>query len=95
VRTSFGRVVYQKVQSDVDEETLRDVAEATGGAYFRATDRDELERIFEHVDRLERSEIEVERHVRYREAFTGLVHAGAVLACLALLFGGTAWRTFP
>ena len=95
VRSPFGFGGYQKVPSDIDEETLRMIAETTGGNYFRATDRADLEEIFDHVDRLERTEIDVQRHVRYAELFPHFARAAAVVVLLALVGAGTLWRTFP
>ncbi len=95
VRGPFGMRSYQRIRSDIDEETLKDIADKTGGEYFRATHRGELDRIFELVDELERTEIEVNEHVRHRELFPELVRAAAGLLALALLGGATLWRTVP
>lgn len=95
VRTSFGVTRYEKVASDIDEVTLAAVAEATNGLYFRASNRGELDRIFEQLDGLEKTKVEVERHVRYHELFPPFVQAAAVLAALGLLGGATLWRSFP
>jgi Ca-activated chloride channel family protein len=95
VRSAFGRVTYRQVQSDIDEETLGQVAELTGGEYFRATDRAELQRVFERIDQMEKTEIEVEHHVRHDEHFPSYVRAAAALFALTALLGATLWRTFP
>ena len=95
MRGAFGRVEYRKIEADVDEDSLMAIAARTHGRYFRATDRDELQQIFTEIDRLEKSEIDVQRHVRYRELFPPLARACAILAVLGALGGLTAWRTFP
>jgi len=95
VRGPFGMRSYQRIRSDIDEETLKTIADKTGGEYFRATHRGELDRIFELVDELERTEIEVNEHVRHRELFPELVRAAAALLALALIGGATIWRTLP
>lgn len=94
-RGLFGRIEYQMVQADVDDDALRRIADATGGRYYRATDRDELDEIFADIDRLEKSEIDVKRHVRYREHFAPLVRAAACAIVAAALAGGAFWRSFP
>jgi len=95
VKGPFGVRAHQRIKTDIDEETLRAVAQATDGYYFRATRRAELESIFEHVDELERTEMEVEQHVRHQEHFPFLTRAGAVLLALALVGSATWWRTVP
>jgi Ca-activated chloride channel family protein len=95
VKGPFGVMSYQRIRSDIDEVTLRLVANVTDGYYFRASRRGELEGIFEHIDELERSEVEVEKHVRYHEFFPLLLRLSALFACLALAGGMTYWRTIP
>jgi Ca-activated chloride channel family protein len=87
-----GRVRTERVemQNQLDEALLRRIAERTGGAYFRATDARSLERIFAEIDRLEKTEIEVKRYVRYEETFQPL--AWAALALLLLPVGAAALR---
>jgi len=95
VRAAFGRVEYRMIRADVDEPTLQRIADLTGGRYFRATHPDELEQIFTDIDLLEKTEMEVERHVRWREAYPPFVRAAAIVLAAALLLGATWWRTFP
>jgi|TARA_B100000315_G_scaffold13305_1_gene12540 Ca-activated chloride channel family protein len=64
----FGKR-YVQVDVDMDEETLRDVAEKTGGQYFRATNEEQLTKIYEEIDQLERSEIEVTEYTEYSELY--------------------------
>jgi Ca-activated chloride channel family protein len=63
----FGRqqIVYQ--ESAVDEATLQQIAEITGGRYFRAVDTAELAQIYDEINTLEQSQIEIESYTRYRE----------------------------
>lgn len=66
VQTPFGTRM-QRVPVSIDEKTLTEMANATGGRYFRATDSDSLTRIYETIDALEKSSIEESRQTRYRE----------------------------
>jgi Ca-activated chloride channel family protein len=66
VQTPFGTRM-QRVPVSIDEKTLTEMADATGGRYFRATDSDSLTRIYETIDALEKSSIEESRQTRYRE----------------------------
>lgn len=62
-----GRTVMQWVPVSIDEETLTKVAEITQGKYFRATDTDSLEQIYSEIDLLEKTKVEAQHFVDYRE----------------------------
>ena len=66
----------------VDEKLLQTIAKRTGGHYFLATNPEGLQRIFDEIDRLEKTQLQVQRYVRYREAFPPLVWAGLSLLVL-------------
>lgn len=55
----FGRTSYQNVEVQIDEELLKQIARETGGAYFRATNNDKLKAIYDEIDKLEKSKINV------------------------------------
>jgi Ca-activated chloride channel family protein len=93
-RDMFGRTQYQMIQADVDEPTLLKIADMTSGRYYRATDGEQLERIFADIDQLEKSEIDVRRHVRYREHFPPILRLAAGFVAVAAL-AGTYFRSFP
>ena len=67
---AWGRQVIQKVQVDVDEESLKEIAEITGGQFFRATDNQSLKKVYEEIDTLERTEIEVTEYQNYTELYS-------------------------
>lgn len=62
-----GREFVRWAQVSIDEETLQEVADLTGGKYYRATDTDSLQRIYSEIDKLEKSKVESQHHVDYRE----------------------------
>ncbi len=62
----FGRVSYVPMQVVIDEETLESVATITGGKYFRATDKKVLSNIFNEIDQLEKTEMDI-RHFTHTE----------------------------
>ena len=70
VTDAWGRQVIQKVQVDVDEESLKEIAEITGGKFFRATDKESLKKVYEEIDTLERTEIEVTEYQNYTELYS-------------------------
>jgi Ca-activated chloride channel family protein len=86
---------YIMVSADIDEETLKGIAGATGGQYFRATDAGSLKRIFEQIDRMERTEIRVRGYTRRSEAFALFLYPGAALIGLELLLGVTLLKRIP
>ncbi|MCB9073360.1 MAG: VWA domain-containing protein [Bdellovibrionaceae bacterium] len=67
----FGRMQkrYQPIHSSVNVELLTQMAEETGGKFFRATDTKTLESVFSEIDRLEKTKIDVDRFVKYKELF--------------------------
>ena len=94
VETGFGpRVVYQDVE--IDEETLRRMAELTGGAYYRAEDEDGLEEIYQRIDELEKTEISQESYMEYEERFAWLVGPAVLLLLLEVVLLDTRLRKLP
>ncbi len=90
----FGkRYVYQNV--DLDEDTLKAIAETTGAKYFRATDRETLKDIYGQIDRLEKSEVKVKDHSQYTELFPWFVYPCLGFVFLEILLTNTRLRRFP
>lgn len=71
-----GRQVIRWMPVNIDEETLQKVAEITEGKYFRATDTDSLERIYAEIDQLEKTKVEADHFVDYRELAVQPLRAG-------------------
>ncbi|HEX9582518.1 MAG TPA: VWA domain-containing protein [Gemmatimonadales bacterium] len=88
-RSPDGQVRYQMMPVRIDERLLSDVASATGGRYFRATDAEALGRIFQQIDQLEKSEVEVTRFAEYEEAYGPLVLAGLGALFVELILAAT------
>ncbi|MEX0660237.1 MAG: VWA domain-containing protein [Balneolaceae bacterium] len=74
----FGRR-YQNVSVDIDEEMLQDIAEMTGGRYFRATENDELRDIYDEIDQLETTEIEEIVYRNYEDRYSSYLLSGIFL----------------
>jgi Ca-activated chloride channel family protein len=72
----------------VDEPLLRQIADRTGGKFFKATDRESLQSVFREINGLEKTPLQVKRYVRYREAFPPLVWAGLGLLLLPFAAAG-------
>ncbi len=90
----FGRRRVN-VRVDIDEASLREAADLTGGEYFRATDRESLERIYEEIDTLEKTEIEVERFTRYGELFHYPLLVGLLFVIAEVTLSHTVFRKVP
>ena len=80
-----GRVRYQTLPVRLDEELLRDVAEGTGGRYFRATDAEALSRIFQQIDELETTPVQITRFTEHNEAYRVPVIVGLVALAMELV----------
>ena len=94
VDTLFGkRYVYQRV--DLDEQTLRTIAEQTGGSYFRATDTASLEGIYRQIDAMEKTEAKVKEYTEYEERFHGFALAGLGMILLEFVLATTRFRKIP
>lgn len=89
-----GSFRYGMRQVEIDEELLKDIAKATGGQYFRATDNDKLEAIYEEINKLEKTEIEEFKYYRYEERFRPLVFLAIGLLLLEWLLSHTLFRSF-
>jgi Ca-activated chloride channel family protein len=91
----FGRKVYRKVEVDIDEKTLTEIAAKTGGEYFRADNTETLRNIYARIDQLEKTEVEVKRFVHIKEMFHWAVAPALGLFLVEILLAHTVWRRIP
>lgn len=91
----FNRKRYRNVEVNIDEETLKKIAERTGGKYFRADSSRKLMEIYNDIDELEKTEVEVERYFNYDELFYYFVLAGLVFLLLELILANSVWLKLP
>jgi len=68
-KTRFGSTSYQNVEVRIDEKTMKEIALMTGGKYYRATNNRSLKAIYEEIDQLEKSKIEVTEYRKKKEEF--------------------------
>ena len=86
VKDDAGNMHLIMAQVDVDEKTLQAIADETGGRFYRATDTDSLQRIYEQINRLEKSAQVVQRFEHIEELYRwALVPAFGILALWAVL----------
>lgn len=94
VDTLFGtQISYQ--ESQLDEDTLRQVAEITGGQYYRAEDTSTLAQIYDEINQLEKSEVEIQVFNQYQEMMIWFVLPAALLLIAEMLLRKTVFRTIP
>jgi Ca-activated chloride channel family protein len=93
VQDFFGRTVMQQIKVEIDERLLTTIATSTGGKYFRANNNKKLDEIYQEIDKLERSKIEVTEFRRLHEEFYPLVAWAIVLLLLEFLLRKTIFRT--
>jgi len=90
----FGkRYVY--MPNEIDEDVLTEIAQKTGGEYFRARSEAELSQIYDEIDEMEKTEITVKEYVQYKELFVLFVYFGLALLMLEVLLGQTLFRKVP
>lgn len=89
-----GSFQYGYVEVEIDEDLMRQIAENTGGQYFRATDNQKLEKIYEEISQLETTEIEEFRYTHYEEQFRLWVMIGLGLLGLEFLLRTTLFKGF-
>ena len=92
VQTPFGTQI-QQMKVEIDEKLLASVAGMTGGKYFRATSNQKLDEVYQEIDKLERSKIEVTEFRRLHEEFYPLVAWALALLLLEFLLRKTIFRT--
>jgi len=85
----------QRLRQEYDEDTLREIARIARGEYFRAQDTSGLEKIFEAIDRMEKSEVRRTVTVEADELFPWCAAAALVFGLLTLIGDETFWRRFP
>ena len=90
----FG-LQYSRTRTYVDEETLKQIAEITEGRYFRATDNRKLSEIYEEINQLETTKIEVTEYVRYKELAAYPLLLATLLLALEIVLSNTRLRKIP
>jgi Ca-activated chloride channel family protein len=89
------KVGYQNVPVDVDEATLKKIADKTGGKYYRADNAEKFQQIYDEINKLEKTEAVVSKFTEYKELFPWLVAAGLALLLIEIVLGQTAFRRLP
>jgi len=91
----LGRTTYQNVKVEMNEDALKEIAKITEASFFRATDSKSLGEIFEEIDKLERTTMQMSHFKEVRELFPWALGLGGALLTLHILLGQTWWRRLP
>lgn len=95
VQDIFGRQSISYQESDLDEETLQQIAELTGGLYFRAEDTAGLQQVYDEINELEASDVEITSYTIYQELAIWLLQPALLLFVLEMLLRQTLLRKIP
>ncbi|HBC47765.1 MAG TPA: aerotolerance regulator BatA, partial [candidate division Zixibacteria bacterium] len=94
VETGFG-VRYVQQESEIDEDALRQIADITGGQFYRAKDETTLKEIYSQISKLEKTKIDVQRFYRYNELFGQFLIAGLLILFIELALSKTVLGGMP
>lgn len=89
-----GSFRYGMRQVEIDEQLLKDIAKATNGRYFRATDNESLEEIYDEINKLEKTEIEEFKYYRYEEKFRPWILLAGAILLLEWILRNSLFRSF-
>ncbi len=91
----FGNLTFGNQKVEIDEKVLKAISDMTGGKYFRATDKDKLKAVYNEINQLEKSKIEVTEHISYHELFLTWVLAALGLLMAEFLLSNLVLKRIP
>ncbi len=94
VQGAFGKQ-YVNVAVEIDENVLRQIAQTAGGQYYRATSNSKLKEVYEEIDKLERTKLQVKEFSKNQEEYQPLALALLLCLLLSILLKQTVLRTIP
>jgi Ca-activated chloride channel family protein len=90
-----NQMMFKMMPVEIDEATLQNIADVTGGRYFRATNNEKLREIYAEIDQLERSKIDVKEFSRKKEEYLAYAILALCFIFLDFLCRNTILRTIP
>ncbi len=91
----WGNLVLQRAKVEIDEELLTDIAQQTGGQYYRATDNTKLAEIYAEINQLEKAKVEVESFTKYDQLYKPYLLAALLLLVVEMLMRYCYFRQLP
>jgi Ca-activated chloride channel family protein len=95
VQDMFGRTVTRDMPVEIDEEVLKQIAETTGGTYFRATDNNKLREIYQEIDQMEKTMLDVKHYSRKKEEYFPFLLAAMIILLSEVILRYTIFKTIP
>ena len=95
VQDVFGRTVTRDMPVEIDEDVLKQIAATTGGSYFRATDNNKLREIYQEIDQLEKTRLDVKQFSKKKEEYFPFLLAAMIILLLEILLRYTVFRSIP
>ena len=95
VQDMFGRTIMQNMPVEIDEDVLKVIAGTTGGSYFRATDNNKLREIYQEIDQLEKTRLDVKQFSKKKEEYFPFLLAALLILLTEILLRYTLFRTIP
>jgi Ca-activated chloride channel family protein len=92
IQTPYG-TISQNVPVEIDEASMKEIAKITGGKYFRATNNKKLKSIYQEIDKLEKTKIEVTEFRKYAEEYLPFALVACALLILEIILRYTIFRT--
>ena len=89
-----GKFQYARVQVEIDEDLLKEIAKVTGGQYFRATNNRSLKEIYKEIDQLEKTEIEEFKFYNYDEKYRTFLVIALGFLVIEFILKSTLFRSF-
>jgi len=91
----FGNTYYSQEYMPFKEDTCREIARIGNGVFFRASDTKTMREIFEQIDRLEKTDLQVQKQQSYQDGFNWLLGAGLCLLSATFVLSETVWSKVP
>lgn len=95
IRNAFGQKVYTTIPVDIDEDALRKIADITGGKFYRATDTETLQHVYQEINQLETSKVAIKHFQHIKEYFSWAIYPGLLFLGLEIFLAHTRWRRVP
>src|SRR5438034_6853809 len=92
---ALGNILYENQRVEFNEMGLREATKIADGKFFRATDTQSLEQIYNDIDKLEKSTVSVKKYQQYRDLFPICLASGCGLLVAQLLLSQTVWKKLP
>jgi Ca-activated chloride channel homolog len=95
VTDALGQTLYQRARVSFNEAGLKEIAKIADGKFYRATDTKSLEQIYEDIDKMEKSTVQVKKYQQYRDLFPICIMSACGLLLGQILLSQTIWKKLP